>query len=241
MWALMPVKSFAVAKQRLAGVLTPHERARLARCMAEDVLGVLCSHPLIERVIVCGAGSDVEYTAGTFQAEFMSEESLACSGLNAVVNAASFRLSHQGAANLLVVPGDLPILSSGEITELLAVHGEGGANAVTIAPDRWGRGTNLLVWNLAARFTVQYGEESFERHCNAARTLGRTLSVCELAGAALDIDEPADLRSLALSVTPNVALRSRRYLNESGLFNQLTQSIKTNSVRSPIRHHHAAK
>ena len=38
LWAVVPVKSMAQAKQRLAGVLAAHERAALARAMLQDVL-----------------------------------------------------------------------------------------------------------------------------------------------------------------------------------------------------------
>jgi 2-phospho-L-lactate guanylyltransferase len=41
MWALLPLKRFSAAKQRLAGVLSPAERRSLVLAMASDVLDTL--------------------------------------------------------------------------------------------------------------------------------------------------------------------------------------------------------
>ena len=43
MWALLPLKRFSSAKQRLAGVLTPTERRALVLAMASDVLATLAA------------------------------------------------------------------------------------------------------------------------------------------------------------------------------------------------------
>jgi 2-phospho-L-lactate guanylyltransferase len=40
-WAVVPVKDIRDAKQRLASVLAPHERAALFRAMLHDVLSAL--------------------------------------------------------------------------------------------------------------------------------------------------------------------------------------------------------
>src|SRR4029077_18039997 len=45
-WAAVPVKEFAGAKQRLASLLTPQQRRALAAAMLEDVLATLVDSPL---------------------------------------------------------------------------------------------------------------------------------------------------------------------------------------------------
>ena len=45
-WAAVPVKEFAGAKQRLAPLLTPEQRQALAAAMLEDVLAALAGAPL---------------------------------------------------------------------------------------------------------------------------------------------------------------------------------------------------
>ena len=45
-WAAVPVKEFAGAKQRLSPLLTPQQRQALAAAMLEDVLAALADAPL---------------------------------------------------------------------------------------------------------------------------------------------------------------------------------------------------
>src|SRR5258706_13909541 len=51
-FALLPVKSPANAKQRLSSLLTPKQRERLARLMYEQALETLCSARGLDRVVV---------------------------------------------------------------------------------------------------------------------------------------------------------------------------------------------
>ena len=50
-WAALPVKEFANAKQRLAGLLTQPQRETLAATMLEDVLAALASADLAGVVV----------------------------------------------------------------------------------------------------------------------------------------------------------------------------------------------
>mgnify|MGYP001183629231 FL=1 len=51
-WAVVPVKAFASAKQRLSGVLTGSQRAELARAMLQDVIATLRATTRISRILV---------------------------------------------------------------------------------------------------------------------------------------------------------------------------------------------
>ena len=51
-WAVLPLKDFVDAKQRLSPVLEPHERRALVRAMLEDVLTVLTQCTQIQRVLI---------------------------------------------------------------------------------------------------------------------------------------------------------------------------------------------
>ena len=52
LWAVVPVKSFALAKARLSPVLCPGDRQRLALAMADDVLGAIRAARIVERLCV---------------------------------------------------------------------------------------------------------------------------------------------------------------------------------------------
>jgi 2-phospho-L-lactate guanylyltransferase len=230
MQVLLPLKEFAAAKQRLAGVLSAPERAQLFEAMVDDVLNVLTAQPAVERVVICSRDRAAVWLARYYEVEFLHEDQLAPSldrsapdgALNAVVNAAARRCLAQGAGDLLVVHGDLPLLSESDLSRFIARHGASSGPAVTIAPDRRHSGTNLLAWRGLPEFTTCYGANSLQQHCAQARALGVEPALCDLDGARCDIDEPEDLMLLSQAVQrrpagPIVAARTYAYLQASGI------------------------
>jgi 2-phospho-L-lactate guanylyltransferase len=165
---LVPVKSFRLAKQRLAGRLSPEERATLARAMAARAVGAAA--PL--RVsVVCddtevadwarAAGADVIWTPGL--------------GLNGAVAAAVEQLAGRGIDLALVAHADLPAALS--VAEALSP----GAGVVTLVPDRRHDGTNVACVPAGCGFGWSYGPGSFLRHQAEAVRLGMELRNIESA------------------------------------------------------------
>jgi 2-phospho-L-lactate guanylyltransferase len=248
MQVLLPLKEFAAAKQRLAGVLSAPERAQLFEAMVDDVLNALTAHPAIDHVVICSRDRAAVWLARYYEVEFLHENQLhesqlhegqlceqqasaygndaQCSGLNAVVNAAARRFAAQGATELMVVHGDLPLLTESDISAFVERHRAARGAAVTIAPDRRGSGTNLLAWRALPEFTARYGAQSFQRHSAQAKALQAELSVCDLAGARCDIDEPEDSLLLAQN-TQNIALRTMAYLRDSGVAARLALMMQS--------------
>ena len=107
-----------------------------------------------------------------------------------------------GADGILVVPGDLPAVSAGELgrvvraaVAVLAERVAAGSppNAiVAIVPDRGGTGTNVLLVAPPGAIAFQFGEGSRAAHAAAARRAGA--AYVELGGPlGLDLDTPDDL------------------------------------------------
>ena len=71
--ALVPLKRLAGAKSRLAGLLSPGERAGLARAMAEDVLSVLTDHRALSGVTLLSDDEQVLQMAEEFGIDFLPE------------------------------------------------------------------------------------------------------------------------------------------------------------------------
>lgn len=217
MQVLLPLKEFAAAKQRLAGVLSATERAQLFAAMVEDVLLTLTQHPLIAGIAICSRDRAARWLANYYDVEFIDERRLSASDLNSAVNAAAQQFYARGENDVLVVHGDLPLLSAADLTTFLQAHRGGGKTAVTIAPDRRGTGTNLLAWRGLPDFVACYGDNSFPRHCAQARALKVEPTVCELAGARCDIDEPADLCMLLAQAASAEAMKTMAFLRSSGV------------------------
>lgn len=188
-WAVVPVKSFDLAKQRLRGLLPPAARRELARAMLEDVLDGLARVDSLSGTVVVTADPEAARLARAYGGEVFGEEP--GGGLTAAVMGAAKWLAGEGCETMLALPGDVPGVSPGEVGLLLARHVAGPGFTVVPACD--GRGTNAVVMTPPNAVQLAYGENSFPRHLLAARAVGIEPVVVALPGIALDLDAPSDV------------------------------------------------
>ncbi len=226
-WALLPLKDFVNAKQRLSGVLAAHERRHLFHTMVEDVLDVLAGHPALEQTVIVSDDPSAELLAERYGVMCWTEASLGLTGttakgLTAVVDAAADKLAAQGVMSMLVVHGDLPLLKAEDIQCLLDQHCA-QSPAITIVPDNRNNGSNCIVATPPNCIPFQYGEGSFDKHRAAASTLAVAVNTLILEGAAWDIDNPEDLEYLSTqrSNRDYQGRHSLLYLQQSGIVDRL--------------------
>ncbi|MDB6061073.1 MAG: hypothetical protein JWM78_1176 [Verrucomicrobiaceae bacterium] len=239
MQVLLPLKEFAASKQRLSGVLSSIERARLLQSMVGDVLGVLTLQRDIERIAICSRDRSAQWLANYYGVDFIDEDRDCGGDLNGAVNAAVRDFAAQGCTDILVAHGDLPLLSAQDLSMFLRGHNSGGEHAVTIAPDRRRGGSNLLAWRPLQKFHVQYGVDSFARHCAQARAIDAQLTICDLPGARCDIDEPEDLLLMLAQTTDSAAHNTVTFLYESGIAERL-QSLQLSANNAAGENHECA-
>ncbi len=216
-WALLPLKDFVNAKQRLSGVLAPHERRHFFQAMVEDVLDVLAGHEAITQTLIVSDDPSAKLLAEHYAVKYWPEQSLAGTGLNGVVSTVAQRLQRQGVDSLLVVHGDLPLLSADQLNQLIAAHV--AAPAVTLAPDRHGQGSNCMLCSPPAVVDFHYGEQSYQQHQAACADRGVRFNALTLPGIACDIDTPEDL--MVLLECGDREKKSIRYLHEQGIAQRL--------------------
>jgi 2-phospho-L-lactate guanylyltransferase len=156
-WALVPVKRLDDAKRRLASHLRPVERQRLCRAMLEDVLATLSKCERIDGVTVVSDDDEVAALARRYACEHLPERELGVRGLNGVVSAAVSRLAERGVVSVMVVHGDLPMLTPGDVASLLDSHAALQEPSVTIATDRHRSGSNCVLASPAATFEFCFG------------------------------------------------------------------------------------
>jgi 2-phospho-L-lactate guanylyltransferase len=188
-WALVPVKPFRLAKQRLGGVLSPSRRATLARVLMMhtlDVLGTCVSAGQLARVLVVSTDPMALGLARGRGAIALREPG---DGLNAALAQARAYAQAQGAQATLVVPVDLPALSTADVTELLALTAHAG---VVVAPSYDG-GTNALFTCPPDALHYAYGPASCAEHIAQAETSGCRVEICRAPGFTYDLDTPHDL------------------------------------------------
>lgn len=189
--AVIPVKRFDEAKERLAGPIDAETRAGLAAAMLEDVLSALDGTRMVFGRFVVTSDEKAATIARSHGCQVVDDagstdhSGAAMIGTEAAVEA--------GAERVLLLAGDCPLLNPREVDHLLtSAPGEG----VAIVRDRHGTGTNALLISPPKAIEPSFGEGSAQRHLAAAREAGLLASFEDLPSLALDIDEPADLVAL---------------------------------------------
>jgi len=185
MWAVVPVKEFAGAKQRLAPVLSAPARAALYAEMLDRVLAALAAARGIDGIMV------VTNETRLARRDVRVVPDRAGTGQSAAVAQGARILAAEGCRAMLTVPGDVPLATSAEIEQVISGH-----ECMTIVPSRDGLGTNALAISPPELIRFQFGVASFEPHCAAARALGIEPRILRLPGIGLDIDTPDDLALL---------------------------------------------
>ncbi len=194
--AILPVKRFPLAKQRLGESVAESLRANLARAMVGDVLSSLRECPAIEATIVVTCEPSVAAAARYIDAVVV--EDTAEEGQSA---AASLGIAHAllaGFERVLCVPGDCPTLDPDELVELLVADTprESVDLEVVIVPDRHGKGTNGLLLNPPDALSPSFGPDSRTRHERLATESGVKWRIAQPASLLLDIDTGEDLAAL---------------------------------------------
>lgn len=184
----VPVKDLVNAKQRLIPILSPAERCDLARAMLEDVLEAL-TRAQIGTVLVVTRDASVEAVAARHGAGTLAEE--ANRGHTEAVAHAQRSALAGGARRFLTIPGDVPCVTSGELTALADAPLE--VPGALFVPSLSGFGTNAAVLTPPDAMPLKFGEPSFDNHLVAARAAGLRPVVRRLPGLGLDIDAPEDL------------------------------------------------
>ena len=179
---LVPVKAFSEAKMRLSGVLTPPERAALARKLAERVLSAARPLPV---AVVCDDNEVARWAEG-LGAHVLSEPGV---GLNAAVATALSQLTSKGYCRVVVAHGDLPL-----VTNLAWLADEEG---IVLVPDRHLDGTNVISLPAGCGFRFSYGPGSFARHQTEAERTGLPWKAVRDDSLAWDVDLPADMTAVA--------------------------------------------
>ncbi len=178
---VVPVKAFHAAKRRLAPALDPAARSELARQMATLVVAAALPLPV---TVVCdddevaawarAAGVTVAWTPGL--------------GLDGAVAAGVDIVATGGASRIVVAHADLPLAR-----DLAGLAVSGDPDGVTLVPDRWDDGTNVIVIPAGCGFRFAYGPGSCSRHRAEAERLGLPVRTVRDARLGWDVDLPTDL------------------------------------------------
>jgi 2-phospho-L-lactate/phosphoenolpyruvate guanylyltransferase len=178
---VIPVKSFGAAKARLAAVLSPTDRARLARWTATRVLAAAQD---LDTFVACDDPEVAEW-AESHGATVLWGAGL---GLNGAVDVAVATVADLGYTQVLISHADLP-LATNYAQVILRCDPE----AITLIPDRFRDGTNIVIRPVDVYLPASYGGGSFRTHLALALATGRPVTVQMDLRLGLDLDTPAEL------------------------------------------------
>ncbi len=191
--AVLPIKDFANAKQRLASILDVDERAGLCRAMVEDVLLAVEACPMIDDIAIVTNDERAIELGRQFHAEVINEPPE--KGLIPAVQHAASTLAAAGVDRMIFLPGDVPLVTPDELEAILDGFAE-PVKGICLVPASDLGGTNCLVASPPDCVVFQFGIDSFRKHVAAAGAAGLSPVVLKLPGLGLDVDTPQDLHEL---------------------------------------------
>jgi len=211
--ALVPVRGLEGAKSRLGEALDAEERRALVERLLARAVAAAAATPAVVEVMAISPDPDVLALARTLGARGIAQEG---GGLNEALDIGRAAAVAAGADAILVVPGDLPAVTTHELARIVAqarAHLAGPdaartANAspggwspvaeaapralVALVTDRAGTGTNILLVAPPDAIHFHFGVDSRTVHAAAAHVAGA--AYLEIAGPLdLDLDTPEDL------------------------------------------------
>jgi 2-phospho-L-lactate guanylyltransferase len=186
--AIVPLKSLAHAKERMAGCLDVASRRRLVSWMLGRILDACLGADTVTRVMVVAGDVQAAAEAARLGVEVIIQPE---GGLAAAL--ATGEQAAIGAEATLVVPADLPLATAADLDAVCAAGAH--APSVVVVPAGDG-GTGALLRRPGRVICTAFGPNSAVAHLRLAVAAGIRPVRLNLPNLALDIDTPSDLRAL---------------------------------------------
>ena len=184
--AAIPVKKLTEAKSRLSIRLSSQQRVSLVLTLLERTVEAVRGCGMVTRIALA---TPEPALADRLQTELISDPG----SLNgALQNAASWAL-RASATQLLILPGDLPLISPASVRALIESGSE--APSITIAATRDG-GTGALLLAPPNVVPPVFGHLSFQHHLELARRRAVAVTTPSIDAFTHDLDTVEDLEAL---------------------------------------------
>jgi 2-phospho-L-lactate guanylyltransferase len=189
-YAIVAVKGLGTSKKRLSPVLSSHERCQLTLSMLEDVL-IALKTSTVDATVVVSNDSTLCDLAKKFNAAYLIQKS---SGLNFAVEEATKWCMQNRANAVLILPADIPMLSSVDVNKIIELGT--CEEQIVVLSSSYDGGTNALFQSPPNLIPACFGLRSFSRHLKEAYRRGVRVMLYYSPGVAMDIDSAKDLSEL---------------------------------------------
>jgi 2-phospho-L-lactate guanylyltransferase len=207
--AVVPLKNLKSAKSRLGGILSEEERQGLVVEMLRDVLKALKDSLPITKIFVVADTPLFDHLGVETIVETKNR------GYDEAIIEALNDNRVNRSISMLILPADLPLITSDELGILVTQHSKRG---LRIAGARDGDGTNALLMTPPNLLDTKFGKGSFERHKKEAMNNAAPVEVINLPGFAFDVDTEQDLIDF---IKIESDTNTYRFLDESGVIDRL--------------------
>ncbi len=184
---VVPIKELEQAKSRLGEALDPEERVALAVGMLRRTLRVVTETGVVTNLAVVTPDDAVFAIACEMGVAAIRQHT---GDLNAALELGREWATQQHADALLVLPADLPLLCSEDIS---ALRDMSTRSSVVIAPDWTGSGTNALLLRPPDAIGFHFGPGSYQLHLAAAVLAGLPIYTYRSPRTERDLDTPPDI------------------------------------------------
>ena len=187
--AIIPIGTLAGAKSRLGEVLDAEERLDLTLRLARATISATVASSRVAETLVITPDDSVRRIGEELGARPIRQRD---GGLNRGIDVGRAEATAGGATAVLILPIDLPEVSSAAIDRVIGSLDRPARPLVAIVADRHGRGTNALLLDPPDVIDPAFGGDSRAGHAWLASSADAAYAeVREVLS--LDVDTPEDL------------------------------------------------
>ena len=184
---IIPIKKFDKSKTRLSPFLDPTERKKLTEYLIIDLLEKL--RELENSQIITVTGERINSLEKFKDIVIINE--LNVNGVNNAIGLANEFIEKRGFKESLIIPIDLPLLSTKDIKDIIKFSGR-FENGICIVPSRRYDGTNVLLRKPNLIIDTFYDNNSFYNHIKKTAEKKKVVKVFNYENLMIDLDTIED-------------------------------------------------
>ena len=187
---IIPVNKLNNIKSRLSNFFNIEQRIELNIEMLKDVLLAVKYSKNIDETYIITPDKNVINIIKKFKCRYLLEEKKV--GVNIAVQKAISKSITEGATAAIILPSDIPLISSHEIDRIIDYGKD--RDTVIITPAKRFDGTNSLFLHPPKIINTYYDQNSFTSHYNEAVKKNSKCNVLLSKNIMLDLDSISDLK-----------------------------------------------